>query len=277
MVSTKQFAREQAAVEESSDATIGLFGTNGVLHLAYGRFTPYLTAGLGFVSVDEVSYGANAGAGAVYRFTDLIGARIDGRGWFSGDAPATDRFHHFEVTVGVTFQFSGKSDIDGDGISGVADLCPTQPEDVDTFEDSDGCVDEDNDDDGIKDVDDKCPLKAEDKDGDADEDGCPEEDAPAEKKAEEKAETPAEAAAPAEAKADETATETETKAEEPAAAEEAPEATEDGEAEEAETSEDAETKTDTESDEDGEGASEEDAGESDSRLWFPKQSGLRMA
>ena len=64
VVSTKQLAREQAAIEEAEDVNVGLFGANGVLHLAYGHFTPYLTAGIGFVSVDDVSYGANAGAGA---------------------------------------------------------------------------------------------------------------------------------------------------------------------------------------------------------------------
>ena len=302
VVSTKQLAREQAAIEEAEDVSVGLFGANGVLHLAYGHFTPYLTAGIGFVSVDDVSYGANAGAGAVYRFTDLIEARIDGRGWFSGDAPATDRFHHFEVTVGLTFQFMGKSDLDDDGISGAADLCPTQPEDVDTFEDTDGCVDEDNDEDGIKDVDDKCPLKAEDKDGDADEDGCPEDDAPApaaadtkpeEAKAEEaKAEeakpeeakpeeakpeeAKAEEAKPEEAKAEEAKPEEteaeEEKAEETEAEEEKAEETEAKEAPKA----DGEAAPATEEDEDEDGE-ESETEESDSRLWFPQQNASRMA
>ena len=47
-------------------------------------------------------------------------------------------------------------------------------EDVDGFEDEDGCPDPDNDNDAIADTEDRCPLAAEDFDGDQDEDGCPE-------------------------------------------------------------------------------------------------------
>jgi len=64
-------------------------------------------------------------------------------------------------------------DNDGDGIPDVEDKCPDLAEDKDNFEDDDGCPDLDNDQDGIKDVDDKCPNEPEDFDGDLDEDGCP--------------------------------------------------------------------------------------------------------
>ncbi|MDY0058336.1 MAG: OmpA family protein [Myxococcota bacterium] len=64
-------------------------------------------------------------------------------------------------------------DPDGDGIVGKDDQCPDQAEDVDEFEDADGCPDPDNDKDGVPDVDDKCPDKAEDKDDFEDDDGCP--------------------------------------------------------------------------------------------------------
>ncbi len=67
-------------------------------------------------------------------------------------------------------------DTDGDGILDPDDACPNEPEDVDTFEDSDGCPDPDNDADGILDTDDQCPLDAEDTDGFEDEDGCPDTD-----------------------------------------------------------------------------------------------------
>jgi outer membrane protein OmpA-like peptidoglycan-associated protein len=67
-------------------------------------------------------------------------------------------------------------DTDGDGFRDDIDSCPEEPEDVDGFEDEDGCPDTDNDDDGILDADDQCPDKAEDKDGWKDEDGCPEDD-----------------------------------------------------------------------------------------------------
>jgi outer membrane protein OmpA-like peptidoglycan-associated protein len=49
-------------------------------------------------------------------------------------------------------------------------------EDIDNFEDNDGCPDEDNDKDGLKDMEDKCPDSPEDKDGWQDDDGCPEPD-----------------------------------------------------------------------------------------------------
>jgi outer membrane protein OmpA-like peptidoglycan-associated protein len=67
-------------------------------------------------------------------------------------------------------------DRDGDGIKDDVDRCPDDPEDLDDFEDLDGCPDPDNDRDGIPDVDDECPMVPEDRDGEEDEDGCPEGD-----------------------------------------------------------------------------------------------------
>jgi OmpA-OmpF porin, OOP family len=67
-------------------------------------------------------------------------------------------------------------DRDGDGILDSVDKCPLDPEDVDGFEDDDGCPDPDNDKDGIVDGRDKCPLEPEDKDGFEDDDGCPDPD-----------------------------------------------------------------------------------------------------
>ncbi len=65
------------------------------------------------------------------------------------------------------------NDWDKDGILNKDDKCPNKPEDIDNFEDKDGCPDLDNDEDGILDVDDKCPNKPEDKDDFEDNDGCP--------------------------------------------------------------------------------------------------------
>lgn len=93
-------------------------------------------------------------------------------------------------------------DRDGDGILDPSDKCIDQPEDIDAFQDEDGCPEPDNDNDGILDGADKCPNEAgpmtnmgcpildkdgdglndnvdkcpnepEDKDGFQDEDGCP--------------------------------------------------------------------------------------------------------
>ena len=67
-------------------------------------------------------------------------------------------------------------DNDNDGIADLEDVCPDLAEDVDGFEDLDGCPDLDNDQDGIPDADDQCPMDPEDIDQFEDENGCPDED-----------------------------------------------------------------------------------------------------
>ncbi|MGD8863879.1 MAG: OmpA family protein, partial [Myxococcales bacterium] len=67
-------------------------------------------------------------------------------------------------------------DNDGDGVADAHDACPLAAEDIDRFEDGDGCPDADNDGDGIVDAVDACPLSPEDRDGYGDADGCPEAD-----------------------------------------------------------------------------------------------------
>jgi len=67
-------------------------------------------------------------------------------------------------------------DSDGDGILDKDDACPNKPEDMDNFEDKDGCPDLDNDNDGLADKVDKCPNNPEDKDNFEDDDGCPDND-----------------------------------------------------------------------------------------------------
>jgi large repetitive protein len=67
-------------------------------------------------------------------------------------------------------------DKDKDGVPDDVDACPDTPEDIDKFEDEDGCPDPDNDQDGIPDKLDKCPLEPEDEDGYKDSDGCPDPD-----------------------------------------------------------------------------------------------------
>jgi len=64
-------------------------------------------------------------------------------------------------------------DRDHDGIPDKRDLCPTDPEDFDAFQDADGCPDWDNDNDGIKDSIDGAPNDPEDFDGWEDTDGIP--------------------------------------------------------------------------------------------------------
>ncbi len=71
---------------------------------------------------------------------------------------------------------AGPVDTDRDGLMDDVDQCPNEPEDVDTFEDEDGCPDPDNDQDGVLDVNDAAPLDPEDPDGFEDTDGVPDPD-----------------------------------------------------------------------------------------------------
>jgi outer membrane protein OmpA-like peptidoglycan-associated protein len=79
------------------------------------------------------------------------------------------------ISIGLSFAFGGdepSTDRDQDGILDHVDGCPDDPEDIDTFEDADGCPDPDNDADAVLDRDDGCPMVAEDRDGFEDDDGC---------------------------------------------------------------------------------------------------------
>ena len=67
-------------------------------------------------------------------------------------------------------------DRDRDGILNVEDACADEPEDMDGFQDADGCPDPDNDADAILDASDACPLVPEDRDGFEDDNGCPDPD-----------------------------------------------------------------------------------------------------
>lgn len=80
------------------------------------------------------------------------------------------------LNAGISFSLFGNSDTDNDGIPDKYDSCPGEPEDIDGYQDSDGCPDTDNDKDGITDINDKCPNLAEDIDGFEDSDGCPDND-----------------------------------------------------------------------------------------------------
>ena len=78
-----------------------------------------------------------------------------------------------ELAFGLSTQWRYHRDADKDGISDKTDRCPYEAEDVDGFEDNDGCPDPDNDQDKIPDHQDSCPNVPEDIDGFEDSDGCP--------------------------------------------------------------------------------------------------------
>ncbi len=108
--------------------------------------------------------------GGRLRSGDLTFSLGGGAGIISGVGVPTAR-----VLAGMSYA-PQRGDRDGDGIEDTDDACPTEAEDMDDFEDQDGCPEEDNDQDGMLDGDDPCPTQAEDMDGFEDEDGCPDED-----------------------------------------------------------------------------------------------------
>lgn len=63
-------------------------------------------------------------------------------------------------------------DQDNDGFEDARDECPTLPEDLDGFRDTDGCPEPDNDGDLVPDLDDQCPNDMADWQNDANDDGC---------------------------------------------------------------------------------------------------------
>jgi OmpA-OmpF porin, OOP family len=77
--------------------------------------------------------------------------------------------------AGIVFEPTD-GDRDRDGITDDEDRCPSRPEDIDQYEDSDGCPDPDNDRDQIPDIIDQCPDVPEDRNQYEDHDGCPEGD-----------------------------------------------------------------------------------------------------
>ncbi len=112
------------------------------------------------------------------RYSYLVDNDMDNIGmsavWGSDNVDANSGL--VEMYLGLTFYFGGNKDKDGDGILNDDDACPEEAEDMDGFQDEDGCPDPDNDADGFADADDQCPDEAEDMDGFQDEDGCPDPD-----------------------------------------------------------------------------------------------------
>ena len=119
--------------------------------------------GLKYHSKGGFSVGAAAGPGIVrgYGSPDL---RVIGQ---LGFAAPIDEEEEIE---------QGPGDADADGIVDDQDACPEEPEDIDAFEDEDGCPDPDNDGDGVLDMNDGAPMDPEDADGFEDEDGVPDPD-----------------------------------------------------------------------------------------------------
>jgi outer membrane protein OmpA-like peptidoglycan-associated protein len=163
-------------------------------------FFPYAFAGISLINFSPTVNGSQAPnlrstaySTSSFSYSFDIGTRIailknvSFNLLFSYNLPQTDNIDditystnndkYTAVYAGISLTlFSGSGDSDNDGIPDTKDLCPDEPEDIDGFEDNDGCPEPDNDKDGIADKIDKCPNFAEDMDGFEDNDGCPEPD-----------------------------------------------------------------------------------------------------
>ena len=135
-----------------------------------GSLTMASAAGVEIEGFDQEYLEALLG-GAWWLSEALQASLFLGRGFFVGlGSPA------FRIGATLSYDFGGVRDQDKDGLPDEEDQCPTEAEDQDQFEDSDGCPDPDNDKDTILDVRDRCPLDPEDRDSFEDEDGCPDPD-----------------------------------------------------------------------------------------------------
>lgn len=123
---------------------------------------------------------ADVVGGAFFGLTDDMRLAVGAGAGLISDAA---RSESFRVVAALSWtptpegaRVGGRGDADGDNIADGPDVCPDEPEDVDDFQDDDGCPELDNDLDGILDAQDKCPSEPEDRDGYDDGDGCAEGD-----------------------------------------------------------------------------------------------------
>lgn len=165
-----------APVEGGDAGKLG--STIDVMGAAWWQVSPWARLGLeGVGRIGLAGQGAArndlAHGGAFLQVTlpEGFGATVGGQfGLTSGWTQAK-----YRLFAGIHYK-PRLPDRDLDGVADKQDTCPRQAEDLDGFEDTDGCPDLDNDADGVADLDDGCPSQAEDVDGYEDADGCPDPD-----------------------------------------------------------------------------------------------------
>ncbi len=175
-----------------SDVSVTTLGyrAHALYHLGNDRIRPFVLLGAGGSSAvsddsaifpNDTDFVIHGGIGLKIAVTDGWGARVDARLLLPPSTEDDGLTTDMEILVGVYKEFGFEDvvilDDDGDGIRNREDDCPQEAEDMDDFEDDDGCPeDQDTDGDGIPDSEDQCEDEAEDVDGFEDDDGCPEAD-----------------------------------------------------------------------------------------------------
>jgi outer membrane protein OmpA-like peptidoglycan-associated protein len=143
------------------------------------RVRPFAGLGLGvYTQNDRFSPFVDVGPSLEINVLPILDLRGDVRLRLIGGSEKLDETFAPGLLLDLGLQIHNPriSDTDGDGINDDVDACVDQPEDVDGFNDTDGCPDPDNDNDGIVDTADQCPDLNEDVDGFMDTDGCPDTD-----------------------------------------------------------------------------------------------------
>ena len=133
--------------------------------------------------VDDVTFELGGGAGIIAGVGVPVFRVLGGFSWapMSADADGDHILDDLDACPGDPEDLDDFNDADGcpeedndqDGINDDGDQCPDAAEDIDQIDDEDGCPDMDTDGDGVQDGYDSCPNEMEDMDGDRDEDGCP--------------------------------------------------------------------------------------------------------
>jgi outer membrane protein OmpA-like peptidoglycan-associated protein len=168
---TNQHGEDSVGLFPDGDAVLGYDKNGEAAELKGTDLTFGLELGADIFLSDHLAF--NLGA----RYHLMPGNEVDNVGYSSlwGPDQVDANTAMVEGLVGLTWWFGG-ADSDHDGIPNKQDACPKQAEDMDGFNDLDGCPDIDNDRDGILDANDRCPNQPEDMDGYQDTDGCPEAD-----------------------------------------------------------------------------------------------------
>ena len=149
----------------------------GWRHLAFSEVNGQsISNTLGYKVNPSVDFLLSAGPSGRILLWGPVHLRFDVHGTLSmGDQPYNEGAHAFpgaDASISLDLRYEPPSDRDHDSVIDAKDRCPKESEDVDFYDDHDGCIDPDDDKDGIPDIADQCKSQAEDLDGFKDTDGC---------------------------------------------------------------------------------------------------------